>query len=43
VDQLEDTDIDLKDNPEATPEMFAKAVLRIGRLFNGIAHIDVRL
>lgn len=30
VDQLEDSDIDLNDNPEATPEMFAKAVLRKG-------------
>jgi uncharacterized protein (DUF4415 family) len=30
VDAMRDEDIDLSDIPEATPEMFAKAVLRIG-------------
>ncbi|MBW2194812.1 MAG: BrnA antitoxin family protein [Deltaproteobacteria bacterium] len=30
VDKLRDNDIDLSDNPEVTPEMFAKAVLRKG-------------
>jgi uncharacterized protein (DUF4415 family) len=30
VDQLTDSDIDLKDNPEISTEMFAKAVLRKG-------------
>ncbi len=30
VDKLRDEDIDLSDNPEVTPEMFAKAVLRKG-------------
>jgi len=30
VDRLSDKDIDFSDNPEATDEMFAKAVLRKG-------------
>jgi uncharacterized protein (DUF4415 family) len=30
VDKLRDKDIDIFDNPEVTPEMFAKAVLRKG-------------
>jgi len=30
VDNLRDEDIDFSDNPEVTPEMFAKAVLRKG-------------
>ncbi len=30
VDNLCDKDIDLSENPEVTPEMFAKAVLRKG-------------
>ena len=30
VDKLRDNDIDLSDNPQVTPEMFAKAVLRKG-------------
>ena len=30
VDNLQDNDIDFSDNPEVTPEMFAKAVLRKG-------------
>lgn len=30
VDKLRDKDIDLSDNQEVTPEMFAKAVLRKG-------------
>ena len=30
VDKLGDKDIDLSENPEVTPEMFAKAVLRKG-------------
>ena len=30
VDKLRDQDIDFHDNPEMTPEMFAKAVLRKG-------------
>jgi uncharacterized protein (DUF4415 family) len=30
VDKLRDNDIDFSDNPEVTPEMFAKAVLRKG-------------
>jgi uncharacterized protein (DUF4415 family) len=30
VDALRDEDIDLSDNPEITPEMFAKAILRRG-------------
>jgi uncharacterized protein (DUF4415 family) len=30
VDKLRDNEIDLFDNPEVTPEMFAKAVLRKG-------------
>ena len=30
VDKLRDKDIDFSDNPEATNEMFAKAVLRKG-------------
>ena len=30
VDKLPDNDIDLSDNPEVTPEMLAKAVLRKG-------------
>ncbi|MBL0702345.1 MAG: BrnA antitoxin family protein [Desulfosarcina sp.] len=30
VDKLRDKDIDLSENPEVTPEMFAKAVLRKG-------------
>ena len=30
VDKLCDKDIDLSENPEVTPEMFAKAVLRKG-------------
>src|ERR1051325_5708494 len=28
IDAMKDEDIDLSDNPEATPEMFARAVLR---------------
>ena len=30
VDELRDKDIDFSENPEVTPEMFAKAVLRKG-------------
>jgi uncharacterized protein (DUF4415 family) len=30
VDALRDEDIDLSDNPELTPEMFARAVVRRG-------------
>ena len=30
VDKLRDKDINFSDNPEVTPEMFAKAVLRKG-------------
>ena len=30
VDALRDEDIDLSDNPEIAPEMFAKAILRRG-------------
>ncbi len=30
VDALRDREIDLSDNPEATPEMFAKAIVRHG-------------
>ena len=30
VDKLQDNDIDFSDNPEVTPEMFAKAILRKG-------------
>lgn len=30
VDAMRDEDIDLSDNPEITPEMFAKAVVRRG-------------
>jgi len=30
VDKLQDNEIDLFDNPEVTPEMFAKAILRKG-------------
>lgn len=30
VDKLLDKDIDLSDNPEMTPEMFAKSILRKG-------------
>lgn len=30
VDKLHDTDIDFSDNPEVTPEMFAKAIVRKG-------------
>ena len=30
VDAMRDEDIDFSDNPEWTPEMFAKAVVRIG-------------
>ncbi len=30
VDALRDDDIDLSDNPEVTPEMFAKAIVRRG-------------
>jgi uncharacterized protein (DUF4415 family) len=30
VDALKDTDIDLSDMPEASPEMFARAVVRRG-------------
>jgi uncharacterized protein (DUF4415 family) len=30
VDALRDEDIDLSDNPEVTPEMFARAVARKG-------------
>ncbi|MGH8470379.1 MAG: BrnA antitoxin family protein [Gammaproteobacteria bacterium] len=30
VDALRDEDIDLSDNPEVTPEMFAKAIVRRG-------------
>ena len=30
VDKLRDKDIDLSENPEVTPEMFAKAVIRKG-------------
>ncbi|MFL6714654.1 MAG: BrnA antitoxin family protein [Sulfurifustis sp.] len=30
VDALRDEEIDLSDNPEVTPEMFAKAVVRRG-------------
>jgi len=30
VDKLQDNDIDLFDNPEVTPEMFAKAIVRKG-------------
>jgi len=32
VDALRDEDIDLSDNPEVTPEMFAKAIVRRGLL-----------
>jgi uncharacterized protein (DUF4415 family) len=28
IDAMKDEDIDLSDNPEATPEMFARAVVR---------------
>jgi len=30
VDKLQDNDIDFSDNPEVTPEMFAKAIVRKG-------------
>ena len=30
VDKLQDNEIDFFDNPEVTPEMFAKAILRKG-------------
>ncbi len=30
VDKLDDTDINFSDNPQVTPEMFAKAILRKG-------------
>lgn len=30
VDRLQDKDINLSDNPEVTPEMFAKAIVRKG-------------
>ena len=30
VDKLQDNDIDFSDNPEITPEMFAKAIVRKG-------------
>ena len=30
VDKLQDNDIDFCDNPEVTPELFAKAILRKG-------------
>jgi len=30
LDAMQDKDIDLSDNPELTPEMFAKAVARHG-------------
>ncbi len=30
VDKLKDNEIDFSDNPEITPEMFAKAILRKG-------------
>ena len=30
VDKLQDNEIDFSDNPEVTPEMFAKAILRKG-------------
>jgi uncharacterized protein (DUF4415 family) len=30
VDKLRDNDIDFSDNPEITPEMFAKAIVRRG-------------
>jgi uncharacterized protein (DUF4415 family) len=30
VDKIKDKDIDLSDNPEVTPEMFAKSVVRKG-------------
>jgi len=30
VDKLQDNDIDFSDNPEVTPEMFAKAIIRKG-------------
>jgi uncharacterized protein (DUF4415 family) len=30
VDALSDEDIDLSDNPELTPEMFARAIVRKG-------------
>src|SRR6185503_894917 len=28
IDAMKDEDIDLSDNPEATPEMFARAIIR---------------
>ena len=30
VDKLQDNDIDFSDNPEVTPEMFARAIVREG-------------
>jgi uncharacterized protein (DUF4415 family) len=30
VDKLQDNDIDFSDNPELTPEMFAKSIVRKG-------------
>jgi uncharacterized protein (DUF4415 family) len=30
VDELQDNEIDFSENPEVTPEMFAKAILRKG-------------
>ena len=30
VDKIKDNDIDLSDNPEITPEMFAKSIVRKG-------------
>ena len=30
VDKIKDNDIDISDNPEVTPEMFAKSVVRKG-------------
>ncbi|MFZ2631906.1 MAG: BrnA antitoxin family protein [Desulfosalsimonadaceae bacterium] len=30
VDKMSDNDIDYSDNPEVTPELFAKAILRKG-------------
>ena len=30
VDELQDNDIDFSDNPEVTPEMFAKSIVRKG-------------
>ena len=44
VDKIKDNDIDFSDNPEVTPEMFAKSVVRKGLItVKGKTQVTLRI